>query len=176
MKTLNVILVLFLVQYSLSLLAKDFYVSPKGNDYNIHSKTYHVSKDGDDNNSGTKDSPFRTLAKASVILNPGERFLAPTGIYVEIPPGFEGEIRPRSGLAVKHGIGIVNSPGTIDADYRGEVRVILINWGSEPFVIRRGERIAQLIIKEVCRAELKVKDELTKTGRNTGGFGHTGIS
>jgi dUTP pyrophosphatase len=107
-------------------------------------------------------------------LAPGERALVPTGLVIALPEKFEGQVRPRSGLALKHGITVLNSPGTIDADYRGEVRVILINHGAEPFVIRRGERIAQLIIAPVIRAQLSVTLVLSDTGRNAGGFGSTG--
>ncbi len=108
-------------------------------------------------------------------LNPGTVELIPTGFSMALPDGFEAQIRPRSGLAVKHGIGIINSPGTIDADYRGEVKIALINFGKSPFTIRRGDRIAQMIIHTVCRAEIKVVESLNTTERNSGGFGHTGI-
>lgn len=109
-----------------------------------------------------------------IILRPGERNLIPTGFSVAVPPGFEVQVRPRSGLAVKHGIGIVNAPGTIDADYRGEIRIILINLGEEPFTIKRGMRIAQMVIQKVPVCRLIEVDELDETTRNTGGFGHTG--
>ena len=109
-----------------------------------------------------------------IILRPGERNLIPTGFSVAVPPGFEVQVRPRSGLAVKHGIGIVNAPGTIDADYRGEIRIILINLGTEPFTIKRGMRIAQMVIQMVPVCNLIEVDELDETTRNTGGFGHTG--
>jgi dUTP pyrophosphatase len=110
-----------------------------------------------------------------VTLIPGERKLVPTGISVAIPEGFEGQIRPRSGLAIQKGIGIVNGPGTIDADYRGEIGVLLINLGKEPFTISNGERIAQMVISPVFRAILEEVDDLPSTGRQGGGFGHTGI-
>jgi len=110
-----------------------------------------------------------------LVLPPGGRALVPTGIALEIPPGFEGEVRPRSGLAVKFGVSILNSPGTIDADYRGEVNVILINHGDRPFNIGKGDRIAQLLIKRVESAEFVVADELTQTDRGGGGFGSSGI-
>ena len=109
-------------------------------------------------------------------LLPGKIKLIPTGFAMAIPPGFEAQIRPRSGLAVKHGIGIINSPGTIDADYRGEVKIALINMGEDPFVINRGDRIAQMVIKKVYQAQLEVVDKLSETDRSTGGFGHTGLS
>ncbi len=109
-----------------------------------------------------------------VRMMPAERCLIPTGIRVAIPAGYEGEVRPRSGLALHHGIGMVNTPGTIDADYRGEVRVLLINHGHDPFTITRGMRIAQLVIAPVARAEIVEVDELAETDRGDGGFGHTG--
>jgi dUTP pyrophosphatase len=111
---------------------------------------------------------------APLTLAPGQRALVPTGLAIALPPGFEGQVRPRSGLALKHGITVLNSPGTIDADYRGEVSVILINHSAEPFVIRRGERIAQLIVAPVSRAQLSIAAALAETGRSSGGFGSTG--
>ena len=98
----------------------------------------------------------------------------PTGIRIEIPPGYEGQVRPRSGLAARHGIGIPNAPGTIDADYRGEVQVLLVNLGREPYTVRRGDRIAQLVLSPVVRASIETAAELTETARGAGGFGHTG--
>ncbi len=112
------------------------------------------------------DEPF-TLA-------PGERRLVPTGLAVEIPPGHEGQVRARSGLAVRHGIALVNAPGTIDSDYRGEVKVILVNLGQAPASFARGERIAQLVIAPVTRVEIALADELAGTERGGGGFGSTG--
>lgn len=117
---------------------------------------------------------FASLAQ-EVTLVPGERKLIPAGISVAIPEGFEGQIRPRSGLAIQKGIGIVNGPGTIDADYRGEVGVLLINFGMEPFTIRNGDRIAQMVISPVTRVTLEEVDDLPPTRRQGGGFGHTGI-
>ena len=117
---------------------------------------------------------FASLAQ-EVTLLPGERKLIPAGISVAIPEGFEGQIRPRSGLAIQKGIGIVNGPGTIDADYRGEVGVLLINFGKEPFPIRNGDRIAQMVISPVTRVTLEEVDDLPPTRRQGGGFGHTGI-
>ena len=108
-----------------------------------------------------------------ITLQPLERRAIPTGWALEIPPGFEAQVRPRSGLALRHGITCLNSPGTIDADYRGEVQVILANLSNTPFVLRRGERIAQLVIAETCRAELVEVAELSPTTRGTGGFGST---
>jgi dUTP pyrophosphatase len=117
---------------------------------------------------------FASLDK-EVILGPGERRLVPTGISIAIPSGFEGQIRPRSGLAIQKGIGIVNAPGTIDADYRGEIGVLLINFGKDPFTIRDGERIAQMVISQVFQASWEEVDDLPATRRQGGGFGHTGI-
>jgi dUTP pyrophosphatase len=111
---------------------------------------------------------------APVTLAPGERAMIPTGLTIALPSGYEAQVRPRSGLAAKHGITCLNSPGTIDADYRGEVKVILINLGQAPFVIKRGERIAQMIIAPVTRAELTAVTELDETMRGAGGFGSTG--
>jgi dUTP pyrophosphatase len=113
--------------------------------------------------------------KEDTLLNPGEIKLIPTGISIALPPGFEAQVRPRSGLAINYGIGILNSPGTIDADYRGEVGIIVINLGKNPFVIKRGDRIAQIIINKVYHADLELSKELPPTERNVGGFGHTGI-
>ena len=111
---------------------------------------------------------------SSVTLKPGERAMIPTGLTIALPGGYEAQVRPRSGLAAKHGVTCLNSPGTIDADYRGEVKVILINLGQESFVIKRGERIAQMIIAPVTRAELKLVTQLDETKRGAGGFGSTG--
>jgi dUTP pyrophosphatase len=109
-----------------------------------------------------------------VELAPGARALIPTGFALELPPGFEAQLRPRSGLALKSGVTILNSPGTIDADYRGEVKVLLVNLGSEPFVVRRGERIAQLVVARVEHARIEPVSELGGTTRGEGGFGSTG--
>lgn len=110
-----------------------------------------------------------------VTLNPGERLLISTGIALSMPPELEAQIRPRSGLAYKQGITALNSPGTIDADYRGEIKVLLINHGTEPFVIEHGDRIAQMVFQEVPDVSLEEVEELTETKRGQGGFGHTGI-
>lgn len=110
-----------------------------------------------------------------VVIAPGEIILLPTGFAVALSPGYELQVRPRSGLAIKHGITVVNSPGTIDADYRGEVKIGLINFGREPFTIRRGDRIAQLVLAPVCRATIIAVDRLDETRRQGGGFGHTGL-
>jgi dUTP pyrophosphatase len=111
---------------------------------------------------------------ADLVIPSGRSALVPTGFAIAIPEGYEGQVRPRSGLALRHGIGILNAPGTIDADYRGEVQVILTNFGPDPFTVKRGERIAQLIIAPFVRAEWSEQDALSGTTRGTGGFGHTG--
>ena len=115
-----------------------------------------------------------TALEAPLTLRPGDIRLIPTGFAMAIAPGFEAQIRPRSGLAVKHGIGLINSPGTIDADYRGEVRIAVINLGTAPYSINRGDRIAQMVIHRVYQAHLKVVAQLDETERGSGGFGHTG--
>jgi len=112
--------------------------------------------------------------KKDTVLEKGEIALIPTGFAIAIPEGFEAQIRPRSGLAVKHGIGLINSPGTIDSDYRGEVMIPAINLGTKKYTLKRGDRIAQMIIKKVYQARIEVVEQLDKTVRNTGGFGHTG--
>jgi len=109
-----------------------------------------------------------------LVLTPGRISLVPTGFAMALPDGFEAQIRPRSGLAVKHGISIINAPGTIDADYRGEVKIALINLGQEPVTIKRGDRIAQMVIQQVCRVRTNVVEQLNDTDRSVGGFGHTG--
>lgn len=111
---------------------------------------------------------------APVTLQPGARALIPTGLAIALPPAFEAQVRPRSGLALKHGVTCLNSPGTVDADYRGELAVILINLGQEPFVIRRGERIAQMVIAPVTQASFVEVEALDETARGAGGFGSTG--
>ncbi len=108
------------------------------------------------------------------VVRAGETVLIPTGFAIALPSGFEAQVRPRSGLALKHQMGILNSPGTIDADYRGEVKVILTNFGKQDFVVKRGDRIAQLVISRTSRASWEVVKELDDTGRGAGGFGHTG--
>jgi dUTP pyrophosphatase len=115
-------------------------------------------------------------AGAPVEIAPGARALIPTGVAIALPPGHEGQVRPRSGLAVRYGITVLNSPGTVDADYRGELQVILVNLGTEPFVVQRGMRIAQIIIAPVQRAVLVESSDLNQTKRAAGGFGSTGIA
>ena len=111
---------------------------------------------------------------APIILAPGKHALIPTGLTIALPPGYEAQVRPRSGLAAKHGVTVLNAPGTVDADYRGEIGVLLINHGDAPFPIRRGERIAQMVIASVIQAELVPAVSLTATERGSGGFGSTG--
>ena len=114
------------------------------------------------------------LPEGPVTLQPMQRALIPTGLYIEIPEGYEGQVRPRSGLAFKHGITVLNTPGTIDADYRGELKQILINLSDEPFVINNGDRIAQIVFARCEQAEMVEVEELSETERGAGGFGHTG--
>lgn len=109
------------------------------------------------------------------VLKAGARALVPTGLYFEVPKGYEAQVRARSGLAIKHGIGLVNGIGTIDADYRGEIRVPLINWSNEDFVINDGDRIGQVIITSYEKVDIEITDELSDTERGEGGFGHTGV-
>jgi dUTP pyrophosphatase len=137
-----------------------------------HNRPVHLPQYMTEGSSGM--DLFASLEK-EVILEPGERKLIPTGISVAIPKGFEGQIRPRSGLAIRNGIGIINGPGTIDSDYRGEIGVLLINFSIEPFTIRDGDRIAQMVITRVSRAICEEVDILPPTQRQGGGFGHTGI-
>jgi dUTP pyrophosphatase len=111
-----------------------------------------------------------------IVLAPGKRALISTGWAFAIPPGFEGQVRPRSGLALRHGVTVLNTPGTIDADYRGEVKVVLVNLGDDPFVVRNGDRIAQLVIAPVARVELQITTSLDVTDRGAGGYGSTGIA
>ena len=117
---------------------------------------------------------LRAAIKSPLTLRSGERAAIPTGIAVALPAGYEGQVRPRSGLAIRQGIALVNSPGTIDADYRGEIKVIAINLGSEPVTFRRGDRIAQLVVQRLPAIEWQAVDELETTERGAGGFGHTG--
>ena len=124
---------------------------------------------------GASGMDIRACVPQPVVLKPGDIKRVPTGLAVSVPRGYEAQIRPRSGLALHHGIGMVNSPGTIDSDFRGEIGIILINWGAAPFTIRDGDRIAQMIISKVYRADFIEVDELDATPRGEGGFGHTGI-
>lgn len=124
---------------------------------------------------GASGLDLRAAVQGELTLHPGEIRRVPTGLAISLPSGYEAQIRPRSGLALKHGVGMVNSPGTIDSDYRGEIGLVLINWGKNPFVIRRGERIAQMVVARVSRAEVLEVDRLETTARGEGGFGHSGV-
>jgi len=126
--------------------------------------------------SGSAGFDLRAAVPGETVLPPGGRALIPTGLVLEIPPGWEGQVRPRSGLALRHGVGVLNSPGTIDSDYRGEVGVILVNLGEAPFPVRRGDRIAQLVFARVEPVEWEEVAALAETGRGEGGFGSTGTS
>ena len=124
---------------------------------------------------GSSGMDLTAAVREDVVLLPGKRILVPTGISISLPSGLEAQIRPRSGLALKHGITLLNTPGTIDSDYRGEIQIIMINLSEEAFVIKRGLRIAQMIISQYVTATFKIVDELDVTIRNHGGFGHTGV-
>jgi dUTP pyrophosphatase len=119
---------------------------------------------------------LRAAVREQLTLLPGARALVPTGFSIAVPPGYEAQVRPRSGLAIRCGVTCLNAPGTIDADYRGEVHVVLANFGTEPFVIHRGDRIAQMVVAPVARASFELVDELPPTTRGEGGFGSTGVS
>ena len=119
---------------------------------------------------------IRANLEKPVILRPMERVLIPTGLYIQLPVGYEAQIRPRSGLALKHGITVLNSPGTIDADYRGEIGIILINLSDQDFEVKDGERLCQMVVKEFCRVEWEEVERLDETLRGDGGFGHTGVN
>lgn len=124
---------------------------------------------------GAAGMDLTAAVESAVTLPPGERTLVPTGIHIAVPAGYEAQVRPRSGLALKHGITVLNTPGTVDSDYRNEVGVILVNLGREPFVVERGMRIAQMIIAPVAQAEIIEVAELDRTERHLGGFGSTGL-
>lgn len=124
---------------------------------------------------GSAGMDIRAYIEEPITLEPGKRTLIPTGLFMEIPTGFEVQIRARSGLAVKYGIGLTNGIGTIDSDYRGEIKVALINWGEEAFTVNNGDRIAQMVICRYEKAELDLASELSDTVRGAGGFGHTGV-
>ena len=127
--------------------------------------------------SGAAGMDLRAAVDAGepILIAPGGRALVPTGLSLQFPEGFEAQIRPRSGLALKHGVTVLNSPGTVDADYRGEVKVLLVNLGDSPFVVERGARIAQLVIAAVARAEIVESSVLDESARGAGGFGSTGV-
>ena len=117
---------------------------------------------------------LRASIEETIILQPMQRVLVPTGLFIELPAGFEAQVRPRSGLALKHGITVLNSPGTIDADYRGEIKILLVNLSDKAFEIKNAERIAQMIVAKHERVEWELAEDLTQTQRGEGGFGHTG--
>lgn len=123
---------------------------------------------------GSAGMDLSSASKTTITVKPGETKLVPTNLLIEIPKGFEGQVRPRSGLALKHGITVLNSPGTIDSDYRGEVKVLLVNHGTEDFKVNYGDRIAQLIIAKYEKAVLKFSDDISETERGSGGYGSTG--
>ncbi len=123
---------------------------------------------------GAAGMDLKANIESNIVLRPMERKLIPTGIAIELPTGYEAQIRGRSGLAIKNGIGLVNGVGTIDSDYRGELQVILINWGEEDFVIEKGQRIAQMVISKFEKVEIEIVDSLGRTQRGEGGFGHSG--
>ena len=124
---------------------------------------------------GSAGMDIRAYIDEPAVIDPGCRALVPTGLFMEIPPGYEVQIRARSGLAVKHGIGLTNGVGTIDSDYRGEIKVSLINGGDEPFTVNNGDRIAQMVVARYESAYLEQVEQLSETDRGDGGFGHTGI-
>ena len=124
---------------------------------------------------GSAGLDLRAAISVDLELDSGARSLVPTGLVIELPRGWEGQVRPRSGLAIRHGISLLNSPGTIDSDYRGEVKVVLANLGDEPFTIRRGDRIAQLVVAPVSRVVVRETTEVSSTDRGSGGFGSTGV-
>ena len=124
---------------------------------------------------GASGMDIRADLKTPVTLQPLERYLVPTGLFIELPEGFEAQVRPRSGMAINQGITCLNAPGTIDSDYRGEVKVILINLDNMPRIINHGDRIAQMIVAKTEKAEFILVEQLTESSRNTGGFGHTGV-
>lgn len=139
----------------------------------VINKSNHELPDYETPNSAGLD--LRANLENEVMLRSGERTLIPTGLFIELPEGFEAQIRPRSGLAVKHGITVLNSPGTIDSDYRGEIKVILVNLSNEDFVIKNGERICQMVVSKYEKISWKIADAIDSTIRGTGGFGHTGV-
>lgn len=124
---------------------------------------------------GSAGADVRAYLAEPVTLMPGERKLIPTGLFVELPPGVEAQVRARSGLSIKHGIGLVNGVGTVDSDYRGEWNVPVINFGDQPYTIHDGDRIAQVVFSSYLKAEFKVSEEIDETERGSGGFGHTGL-
>lgn len=148
----------------------------------IRIKIKRVSKEFDDiplpeyATPGSSGMDIRAAIQESIVLKSGEVKLVPTNLIVEIPGGYEIQVRPRSGLAAKHNIGVLNSPGTIDSDYRGEVKVILFNFGKDDFVIKRGDRIAQMVLNKCYKIDLDESENINQSQRGSGGFGHTGKS
>jgi dUTP pyrophosphatase len=124
---------------------------------------------------GSAGADLRAALEAALVLEPGQRAVVPTGLRLQIPAGYEAQVRPRSGLALEHGLTVLNSPGTIDADYRGELKVILVNLGQEPFTVKPGDRIAQIVFAAVVRAEFEPRPQLADSVRGEGGFGSTGF-
>ena len=124
---------------------------------------------------GSAGADLRASNEEDIRIEPGCRAAVPTGLRLEIPPGFEAQLRPRSGLALHHGVTVLNTPGTIDSDYRGEIRVILVNLGSETFVVRRGDRLAQIVFAAALRARFEVQETIAESARGDGGFGSTGL-
>lgn len=123
---------------------------------------------------GSAGMDLQSSAKTDLVIEPGKTALIPTGLFIELPEHLEAQIRPRSGLAFKHGITVLNAPGTIDSDYRGEIKVLLINHSQNRFTIQHGDRIAQMVISQVCKVEWKPEQTLSQTDRGAGGYGHTG--
>jgi dUTP pyrophosphatase len=123
---------------------------------------------------GSAGMDIRAAVNSDVVLEPGELKMIPTGFVIELPQGYEAQIRPRSGLAARHAIGVLNAPGTIDSDYRGEVKILVMNFGKDRFTVRRGDRIAQMIVAPYTRVSWDEVDKLNETDRGSGGFGHTG--
>ncbi|MEG0924546.1 MAG: dUTP diphosphatase [Anaerovoracaceae bacterium] len=124
---------------------------------------------------GSAGVDLRAFLDKPIVLKPGDRSLVPTGLFIEVPVGYEAQVRARSGLAIKYGIGLVNGIGTVDSDYRGELNIPMINWGNEDFVINSGDRIAQMVINKYEKVQFQLSEELSETDRGAGGFGHTGI-
>ena len=143
-------------------------------------KVFSVLKDGallpEYQTSGSAGADLYAYLAEPITLNPMERKLIPTGLFVELPVGYELQVRPRSGLALKYGITVLNTPGTVDSDYRGELCVLLVNFGSEPFTVQNGDRIAQAVVAQAVQVSFVQTDALSKTGRGTGGYGSTGIA
>ena len=141
----------------------------------VNIKTLPGAKPPEYESAGSAGADVRAFLSEDIVLKPGETKLVPTGLFMEIPDGYEAQIRPRSGLALKNGITILNSPGTIDSDYRGEIKIIITNFGSKNFIISNNMRIAQIVFNRVYRGVFNVTDELSDTERGHAGFGHSGI-